>query len=586
MLYLCHPYTIVKAFSITMAFRLTLFIVIATELKPIPSSHTALDPTFSLYDLVIVNGTHGNVGIFWGQNQNLTEVGLFNYINDSDGISSSYHYSELPTKSVRAFSIKKSRLKGEFQRSSGRRVHTDFYESYLDCINQEQIEDCDSLLPSQVFDQLLFAFVAHNFGVDELFYLYNCYKEPHGFNRFYQNYLRLEPRSLVKAVITNAGIRHGDLVKIKELKPQKNVSLQNKAQCFDGSFGEITRFNSGDLTRRNSRNQTEFAVQSLFDKSEKLALRPKYLCGVTKIYVHRITKEVMFSVLVSLRAIWDHKHNEVLYLPSAKDEDGETAFWPRGIKKMKFVNALLVELHSKDPTRILMDVAVSSFFPIVRGYAEDLQRSGILENAVAAMPFYAFIEQKIWYPVIEQMKINSSRAEIEFIEEIDRMINLYTAQIQNTSEEASMRSYLTESVQFNAFCRAWCQKVTRDFERNMDLYAKLFDLLTEQMMQLIGELHPGYSSLFRDPCTLKYSQSHQRMAALQQLSVIRHYLKANANGHDLHVICYGTEENGLLHNSNLSDALAKSINFEWDLNNLNVSEMMANEILSETSVGL
>ena len=442
-------------------------------------------------------------------------------------------------------------------------------------------------MPSQVFDQLLFAFVAHNFGVDELFYLYNSYQEPPGFNKFYQKYLRLEPRSLVKAVI-----RPGDLVSIKPLKRQKNASLQSRARHFHGSFGEITRFNSGDFVRNNSRNQPEFAIQLLMRKDLKLGLRPKYFCKITKIYVHRITKEVVFNELVKLRAIWNDKHNEVLYLPFAKDEGDQTVFWPKGIKRMAFVNALLIELHCKDPAKIMMDVTVSSFFPITRGDAEYLQRSGILDNAVASMPFDAFLEQKIWYPVIERMKMNSSQTEMEFIEGLEGMINLYSANIQNISEEASMRSYLTASVQFYEFCWAWSQKIKGDFKRNIALYAKILDLIREQMnemMRLIGELHhPSLYELFMKARTRNHSnphQIHQRMAALQQLAVIRHYLKANANGHDLHVICYGSQEHGFLQSSSLRNALAEYINFECDINNLNVSTIMANEILSETSVG-
>ena len=81
------------------------------------------------------------------------------------------------------------------------------------------------------------------------------------------------------------------------------------------------------MRRINSRNQQEFSIQSLLESDMKLALRPKYFCKITKIYVHRITKEVVFSELVKLRAIWKHKHNEVLYLPFAKGEGGKTSFW-------------------------------------------------------------------------------------------------------------------------------------------------------------------------------------------------------------------------------------------------------------------
>ena len=163
---------------------------------------------------------------------------------------------------------------------------------------------------------------------------------------------------------------------------------------------------------------------------------------------------------------------------------------------MQLFNALLVELHSKYPTNIIMEIAISSFVPIIRGRAKDLHRREIiLESAVSSIPYFASIDKRNWYPAMERMKMNSSQSEIRFIEEIERMINLYSSQIQNISEEASMRSYLTESVQFYKFCRDWALKIKGDFKQNTALYAKLFDLIREQMKWLMGVLHPQYSSL-------------------------------------------------------------------------------------------
>lgn len=61
------------------------------------------------------------------------------------------------------------------------------------------------------------------------------------------------------------------------------------------------------------------------------------------------------------------------------------------------------------------------------------------------------------------------------------------------------------------------------------------------------------------------------------MSVIHNYLKANAKGHDLHIICYGDEKCGLL--QNFTAALAKKIDTEWNINNPNVSDIVASRIV-------
>ena len=301
------------------------------QLKTIQSSDVESVPKYRINDLVLVNGLYGDdsqrsVAICLEQHDEFTEVGFFNLINESASEFVSYNYHCVPTKAVRAFSIRNTKRSIE-----DNQAHTDnIFGSYLGLINDERFKESqkNSSVPHQVYAQLLFGVMAYHFGIAELFFLYNSYKEPHGFDDFYQKYMRLEPRSLTQSAIAH-GVKAGDLVKIKSLKPQKNASLHIRAQHFSGSFGEISTFTSGDLERKNSRNQPEFAIQSLFDKSEKLALRPKYLSKVTKVYVHRITTEVVFSDFAKLRSIWKNQLNEVLFLPFAKDESGLVHFSKR-----------------------------------------------------------------------------------------------------------------------------------------------------------------------------------------------------------------------------------------------------------------
>ena len=397
---------------------------------------------------------------------------------------------------------------------------------------------------------------------------------------------------LPNSVIAN-GIKAGDLVKIQALKAQRNESLQIRAQHFDRSFGEIIPFVSGDLRRKNSRNQTEFAVQSLFDDGMKLALRPKYLSKVTKICVHRIVEDVTFRELVKYRAIWKNERNEVLFLQFSRDTDEETGIYPRKHQSFHRMNYLLFELCNKDSNNMAMDRAVSSFFPIFRGHLpiEDMRESDIgdIESTMINLPFYT--DKFLWQRVIERMKMNSGTSvdERELIGEIEMLTHHHYTTFANISEANSMREVLGGNQAFYEFDCEWSSMISKSFQKNVAFYAKLLNVIRQEMMWLISELHPDYKRLYEGLAADQMNQCvhmdnvqdcHYRMKAMHRLSVIRHYLKANANGHDLHVICYGTNDRGLL--QNLSAALAEKVNVEWDINNLNASAHLASKFIVDS----
>ena len=123
------------------------------------SDHQSIPKKYDMYELLIINGTSSDVGISLEQHNDLTRVGLLSRVNKSNSACFRYHHEVVPTKTVRAFSIKKSRLREKAKRSSPeKRAHTErVYGSFLSSFTDEQFQQrSERVLPSQVFGQLLF----------------------------------------------------------------------------------------------------------------------------------------------------------------------------------------------------------------------------------------------------------------------------------------------------------------------------------------------------------------------------------------------------------------------------------------------
>ena len=539
-------------------------------------------PKYHVHDLVIVNDTDSHdcecVGICLGHNGESTKVGFFEHFETSDLVHVSYNCIDIPTKTVRAFKVKKTRWMRQATLENVR-----VYEPYLWFIDDHEDQSINRRRCIQNLKKLLLGLLAHNFGLNGLYNFVNIFMELSDLDEFYQKYLRLAPRSFASSAIVNT-VKAGDLVKIEALKPQKNRSLQIRAQHFDGSFGEIRTFLSGNLFRKNSRNQPEFAIQSLFEKNMALGLRPKYLCKITKIHVHRIGEDLTFREFAKYRTFWRDGRNEVLFLQFVKNIDGTTGILPMEYESCHRMNYLLFELCNKGSNSMVIDRAVSSFFLVFRGDApfESMTRSDIVAAETDMINLLFCTDKALWERALDTMNADLSVRERPFIDGIGVLMNKHYAKIANISEAQSMRAVLSGNQAFNQFHSEWSNKIRQIFQHSMALCVSLLNVVRMEQMQLVSELHPDYKSLFEswaaDAVCVK--KSNDRMTAMQRLSVIHHYLKANANGHDLHVICYADEEHGYLRN--LTSALSERINVEWDINNLNVSQMMANKIVIES----
>ena len=268
---------------------------------------------FHPFDLLIVRcDNNERIGMCIKHNQDFTEVTLLSMrLKDDDpiiGCKHGYSRNTFPNHLLRPFTVNKTR------QSLTNKNRKDI-ESVLFALSSRGGSLDDVPL-------LCFGIIAYDLGVHGFFYAMNHLLEIHALrnpnytnqshaflDEFYYRHLRFKHRSLV-----NLHVQRGDLVKVKkQLKQQKNESLQARVMHFNRSFGRII------TSRKNKRNQTEYPIQSLFDKDMKLALRPKYLFKITKIYVHRLEEETddypiaLFKELIL--SLSSNENNQILYLP-------------------------------------------------------------------------------------------------------------------------------------------------------------------------------------------------------------------------------------------------------------------------------
>ena len=141
---------------------------------------------YDVNDLVIVNGTcdqdYQHVGICLELNKESAKIGFFKHCNKSGYVHVSYHCLVIPTKMLRAFKVRESRSMHQVALGDKDAVHV--YESYLSfmahqehqCINRKE-HRC-----IQNSKQLLFGLLAHKFEVKGLYYFFNTFMKPSGFD--------------------------------------------------------------------------------------------------------------------------------------------------------------------------------------------------------------------------------------------------------------------------------------------------------------------------------------------------------------------------------------------------------------------
>ena len=512
------------------------------------------------HDLVLINGEYDGikyddeVGLILVQWKEWTRVGMIvtGYANNY------FHYSykrrTLPNALLRAYFIQKSRNRSSLtQKQEG--------EMRLICSATSHIIDDYKKHKNDIRDaivHLAFGIIAKKFGITGFYYAFTdlmwAFRESanqtqSSFGLFYDKYLRLRPRSLADSDIA-LSVQKGDLVRIRGLKPQKNESLQARAAYFYGSFGRII------TSRKNKRNQTEYPIQSLFDKDMKLALRPKYLFKITKIHVHRMAKTYNFSLAAHyfLYSLLDGPNNQVLYLPHFVSEGG-------GIIAPSNEIAVIMLQNYMNKSQIISDIAIHVFLPIILNIPKPIKALD-LSHELLSFPFY-FDEGKIWKRVKETMMKNvtlhSEKILIQRIDTVVKHLNDYWQSVTEWRFEKLRREI---------------KKISKCLGKHQSFFHHLLIEVRNEMLWMIQEFHPDYFRFFDPKNKLRIVD---RLKALYRVSVIQNYLKACSKGQDLHVVCYQDEEHGLM--QNLSAALAEKINIEWAINNINASMILADAII-------
>ena len=476
-------------------------------------------------------------------------------------IKCNYQCLKIPIKMVRAFAIKQPKSSNESRSTRRNRGEIKLIcEAMVSITNDFRYSPDADLCHS--FTHLTFGIISKKFGIQG----FNCaftdliLELPDSaittrriFHRFYQKYYRAKHRSLANSAVAN-GVKTGDLVQITELKPQKNESLQIRAGHFGGSFGEITTFSSGVLMRGNSRNQTEFAVQSLFDKSMKLALRPKYSCKITKIYVHRIAQDVSFEEFQQFVVpLFKSKSSRILYLPLRDMDDGSIG--------CPMTQIAVFMLQNQNKSQMLFDVAVSSFIPIL----EELPKISELAHEILSFPFY--LGEEMWENVKGWMRVNATAANGKRLQKLDKIVcklNDKFMKLELPRELPKELEHWTNHIEFEL------RKL--EYRQNHKFFIKLFGKIRIEMLAMIRGLHPDYFKLYDSKGIGVYGM----LRNLYRVSVIQNYLKANSKGCDLHVIYYA---DGMELLQNVSSALSDKINVEWNIRNSNVSHILAGKII-------
>ena len=386
-----------------------------------PKSHDIKKTRFEYLDLLMVNGEYNGtiyknqIVLFLEQNQNYAVTKLITITNPGTAAVPEYEYDYrqqaiFPNEALRPLLIKKSRLKNQASSFS----LEDRWKIQCICDTATYIIECrDDEDPSADISIscgdfiLCFGLVGNQFGLQGIYYSFNYLNNlaetprnvSHDFlTEFIAKYLRNEHNLLANSAIAN-GVKEGDLMRVKTLKPQKNAALQIKVQHFGGSFGEITTFIPGNLRRKNSRNQTEFAIRSLFSRTMKLALRPKYLLKVTKIYIHRISNPFSFAQFRELvLSLLSDQSKNILYLPHRIHHQWESPY----ILMDKFS---IFMLQQRDRQNFIHDIVIWSSFAI-NGMYELPSKLPDICRWFFSFPF--FMTCNIWEHVVMRLRMTSN----------------------------------------------------------------------------------------------------------------------------------------------------------------------------------
>ena len=403
---------------------------------------------------------------------------------------------------------------------------------------------------------LLLGMISHQYGPSGFFYCDNLLSFEHNpgvndafyclcLDTFHQKYLRFDCFSM----IPENTIRVGDLLKIKTLKNQNASHLQIRAQHLGGSFGEIM---SNKSVLYNSRNQIEYPVQSLFDRSMTLRIRPKHLRRITKIYLYE-SQDFSLCGFVDLvtKLVADPK-NQILHL--SRETFGRYSMRIYQIR------------NNAQHNNIKSCISVFEF-------SQSSEKKVFVEDALSSMIHIPmFLDKNIWDRLITKMRKKVRTAHPNAREKMNKVLRKNNEIFQEHYDKFNeLKVQNDNDSSIRKLTRSFATRVHKDLkkliEQNPQIYVKLLDEIKEEMEEIVKEEHPD----------LYQASTKSKLEDLYQASIVIHYLRANAKGKDLHVFNSGHLHCEIL--LGINNALASKINAEWNINNLTKAKTLASRIV-------
>ena len=95
-----------------------------------------------------------------------------------------------------------------------------------------------------------------------------------------------EPSSISFLDAIKLSPKHGDIMRVEDLKRQQNHRLKIIAKCMNNSYGIVM-----NKVKRKRRNRVEVRLEWIQNKDVKAGIKLKYLKLIPNIYIHRISDE-------------------------------------------------------------------------------------------------------------------------------------------------------------------------------------------------------------------------------------------------------------------------------------------------------
>eukprot|EP01083_Nonionella_stella_P070586 188952_1 len=371
-------------------------------------------------------------------------------------------------------------------------------------------------------------------------------------------------------------IHAGDIVLIKQLKKQNNVTQQLLASTMSDSIGIIMQ----NVSRMNSRNQTEFRIECVSENNyfQFVALRRKYFYKITTISFHDVSRFEFSPINIGrvLGELLSTQNNVVINL-TPYIFDSHLNYNPRIIQTISirlwsvavFCIDLRSNLHGKWSVIYRNDVV--NFMSQLHLYVD----KNALDRAIALSLVNVDIEgiremYEKWCRQMKQMyEINHNRSyTIRRVSEFESSQKKAKKLARRVHDEGASIARDQLMLMWHTF---------------LNSLINLYKNTLENIMKFgIGERSIGIS--IDDVERMAYAHPEDvipRTNDLVELSlfseILDHYLLSNKFGRDLHIV-YEKEECDLMR---FKQNFSAEINVKWNIHNIAKANELSQRFIIE-----